>query len=119
VPIDFRGLPRALLGVSTESRTTSSSLSESPFKGTVVVVVFSFRRIVGARYGVGDTEFRLICDLGPFSLSELSASTVTLIFCGDSSFPTSSSNVCFLGELPCRGREVRNRVGLHVFAGEE
>ena len=29
-----------------------------------------------------------------------SASTVTLIFCGERSLPTSNSNVCLVGELP-------------------
>jgi hypothetical protein len=49
VPVDFLGRPLPLLGVSASC--TSSSESESPFTGIVVVVVRSLLRFTGARDG--------------------------------------------------------------------
>lgn len=49
----------------------------------------------------------------------LSASTVTLIFCGDDAFPTSSSNICFVGELPAIGCDLRALDGRVDFVGDE
>ena len=86
---DLRGRPRRL-GVAASS-------SVIPRRGTTVVVtVSSLRR--GVLRGVGDWKRRRLT-FGSRS-PESSASTVTRILCGAMSFPTSSSNVCFLGEGP-------------------
>jgi hypothetical protein len=91
---DFGGLPLRFGVGATELDATPLSSSVRPFSGTVVVVVFSLRRTT--LLGVGDwNSFRLTLLLCA-SLS--SASTVTMIFCGDLSFPTSKAKVCFRGE---------------------
>jgi hypothetical protein len=95
VPTDFLGLPRPLLGVLACCRLLPSSLSDSPLRGIVVVVVRSLRRDAGTELGEEDLLW--------FS-SKSSASTVTRIFCGESSLPKSSWKVCFFGELPRSGR---------------
>ena len=93
VPADFGGLPRRFGVGATELDGASLSSSVRPFSGTTVVVVFSLRRIT--LFGVGDWNsfrFTVLCDC----LS--SASTVTRIFWGDRSSPTSRANVCFRGD---------------------
>src|SRR3954471_5953529 len=107
--MDFLGLPLPLLGVTA----VSSSESDNPLTGTVVVVVRSLRRFTGRR--IGDVRSTCLC---PFSVSEFPASTVTLIFWGESWFPTSSSNVCFVGELPSRRRECLALEARRGFAGD-
>jgi hypothetical protein len=60
----------------------------------VVTTVVSLRGVRRRCFGVGDWKRRRLVLRVPSS----SASTVTSRRCGDRSFPTSSSKVCFLGE---------------------
>ena len=53
-----------------------------------------------------------------FSVSEVPASTVTFIFCGESRFPKSNWNVRFVGELFCSGRECLATEERRGFAGD-
>lgn len=88
------GLPRRR-GVGSSPRSPPSS-SVNPLKGTLVVVVACLLRL-GLR--VGDkVKRRLFTPLRRPRSS--SASTVTSNRCGDRSFPTSNSKVCFLGDFP-------------------
>ncbi len=95
------GRPR-LFGVDAPT-TPASSSSVMPFSGTVIVVVFSRRRIEDL--GVADVKRRRLTS----SILDFSVSTVTRIFCGESPSPTSSSKVRFRGELLGRASKLDGR----------
>jgi hypothetical protein len=98
----FLFLPSVGIGVPFDLRVRvfrpgvtvkSGPSSTESFSGTVVVVVRAGRAL-GKGLGEGNSRRRGL----PWFTS--SVSTVTNNFCGDALSPTSSSNVCFLGELP-------------------
>ncbi len=93
--LDRPGGRPLLLGVAagTGSESSSRSGASAPFSGTLVVVVRSRRRTADA--GPGDANSRR---RPGSSAPDWSASTVTRILWGETSSPTSSWNVCLLGE---------------------
>jgi hypothetical protein len=82
------------------------------FKGTVVVVAISLRLDIGNKGLEVWNSFRRALP-GPAVALGSSVSTVTNSFWGARSSPTSSSNICFLGEVP----RVENRLDRWLLRG--
>jgi len=99
VPFVFRGRPRRR-GVAMGSAAGSSSMDS--FSGTIVVVAAWPRRVLGNGLLDGKSLRRV-----PLVVSPSSVSTVTNSLWGDWLSPTSSSNVCFLGEAYLADRWLR------------